>query len=335
MIRATFRSPAFARSRQYSAACRMVANVPRRCTRITASHSSIVMLASIRSRRMPALFTTMSRAPNASTAVRTRRRAPSQSETSSSLATAWPPAARIASTTSAAGPSERPATVDLTSHVVHHDLGSLPRQLQGVSAPYATPRPGDDGDAPLIDSGHGAFLPFCSALQHDGGSSACRGHPDGGARLEPVAPPTRCTPATPRGRRRCAHPAWDHRRLQPDAGPARRRSGRPDTPTARDRGGPPRRTRRGSAAGRHARGPRRSVPDRSRGRASAAVRRLHRGDRRGPLRDGLAAAMAWTLGRRTVWPEEQVRTLEERADHGPIAPRPRARWRPMRRRPRT
>src|SRR5262249_9530065 len=38
----------------------------------------------------------------------TRRRAPSQSATSSPLATASPPAARIAATTSAAGPSARP-----------------------------------------------------------------------------------------------------------------------------------------------------------------------------------------------------------------------------------
>ena len=41
-------------------------------------------------------------------AVRTRRSAPSQSATSSPLATASPPIARIASTTSPAGPSELP-----------------------------------------------------------------------------------------------------------------------------------------------------------------------------------------------------------------------------------
>ena len=77
MMRASFVSPALERLRQYSTACRMGAKVPRRCTRMTASHSSMVMLTSMRSRRMPALLTRTSRPPKVSRAVRMRRPAPS------------------------------------------------------------------------------------------------------------------------------------------------------------------------------------------------------------------------------------------------------------------
>ncbi len=61
-------SPALARSRQYAAAWRIGAKWPLRCTLMTASHSSSVMFVSIRSRRMPALFTSTCRSPNVSTA---------------------------------------------------------------------------------------------------------------------------------------------------------------------------------------------------------------------------------------------------------------------------
>ena len=60
---------------------------------MTASHSSSVMLTSIRSRRMPALLTTTSRPPNVSHGLLDQRSAPSQSATSSPLATASPPPA--------------------------------------------------------------------------------------------------------------------------------------------------------------------------------------------------------------------------------------------------
>ena len=63
MMRASFVSPAFERSRQYAAAKRDTANVPFRCTLMTASHSSSVMFTSMRSRRMPALLMTASRPP--------------------------------------------------------------------------------------------------------------------------------------------------------------------------------------------------------------------------------------------------------------------------------
>ena len=70
---------------------------------MTSSHSSSVMLTSTRSRRMPALLIRMSRSPNVSMAVLTSCSAPSQSEKSSSLATASPPRALISSTTCWAG----------------------------------------------------------------------------------------------------------------------------------------------------------------------------------------------------------------------------------------
>src|SRR5262245_26309840 len=62
------------------------------------------MLTIVRSRRIPALLTSTSRAPYSSIAWRTIRCAPSQSATSSVLTIASPPAARISSTTSWAGP---------------------------------------------------------------------------------------------------------------------------------------------------------------------------------------------------------------------------------------
>src|SRR6516165_10715599 len=100
--------PSLARSRQYSAAQCVGATVPRRCTRMTSSHSSGVMLTSMRSRRMPALLTNTSSLPKVSIAILTRPRAPSQFDTSSALTTASAPIRRIASTTSFAGPTELP-----------------------------------------------------------------------------------------------------------------------------------------------------------------------------------------------------------------------------------
>ena len=64
-------------SRMRGAAARVTAKAPFRCVLMTPSHSSSVMLKIIRSRRMPALLTTMSMRPKASTAV---------------LTIAWPPA---------------------------------------------------------------------------------------------------------------------------------------------------------------------------------------------------------------------------------------------------
>src|SRR5437870_4653916 len=66
--------------------------VPFRWTAMTASHSSSLMLKTMRSRRMPAQVTSASRRPQVSSAVPTRRAAPSQAATESVLGTASPPA---------------------------------------------------------------------------------------------------------------------------------------------------------------------------------------------------------------------------------------------------
>src|SRR3954470_19080381 len=75
---------------------------------MTASHSSSVMLTSMRSRRMPAFSTTASSLPKAETAWSIMCLAPFQSETSSPLATASPPLALISFTTCWAGPTSWP-----------------------------------------------------------------------------------------------------------------------------------------------------------------------------------------------------------------------------------
>src|SRR5213080_3934350 len=113
-------------SRMRRVACRVQLKVPFRWTPMTASHSSSLMLKIMRSRRMPALFTRMSIAPNSLTAVSTMRSAAAKSATLSALATARPPRARIASTTSSATRREapRPST-------------SAPRSLTTTAAPSA------------------------------------------------------------------------------------------------------------------------------------------------------------------------------------------------------
>src|SRR5262245_17680879 len=137
MILASTFSPALERSRQWTQTCRDAAKCPFRWTRTTASHSSSDAFTNIRSRRKPALFTTTSRRPKESIAVCTRWAAPFQSATSSPFRTASPPSARISSTTSAAGPVERPVP-----------SSSAPRSFTTTLAPWranssacARPRP--------------------------------------------------------------------------------------------------------------------------------------------------------------------------------------------------
>ena len=101
-IRPLTGSPALARSRHQAAACRAGAKWPLRWTLTTASHSASDMFTSIRSRRNPALHTSVSKRPHSATACSTIARASSQSDTSPPLATASPPAAAISATTSAA-----------------------------------------------------------------------------------------------------------------------------------------------------------------------------------------------------------------------------------------
>src|SRR5205809_314468 len=103
MMRPFSTVPFLCSSRQYSDAWRHMLNVPFRCTATTASQSSSAMLKIIRSRRMPALLTTMLSLPNVSRAHSTMRLAALKSATLSPLATASPPFFLISATTSCAG----------------------------------------------------------------------------------------------------------------------------------------------------------------------------------------------------------------------------------------
>src|SRR3989441_6837585 len=103
MMRPFSTLPFFCSSRQYSQAWRHMLKVPLRCTAITASQSSSAMLKIIRSRRMPALLTTMLSLPKVSIAHSTIRLAALKSATLSPLAIAWPPRFLISATTSCAG----------------------------------------------------------------------------------------------------------------------------------------------------------------------------------------------------------------------------------------
>ena len=84
----------------------------------------------------------------------TSRRAPSQSATSSPLATASPPMPRISSTTSPAGPVEPPRPVELGAEVVDDDLRPLAGELQRVRAADAAARARDDHHPSVADPTH-------------------------------------------------------------------------------------------------------------------------------------------------------------------------------------
>ena len=100
------------------------------------------------SRRMPALLTRMSsRAELGDRLVDQRLGARPRSATLSVLATASPPAARISSTTSWAGPGVRAAAVVAAAEVVDDDLRALAGEEQRVLAADAATGAGDDRDA--------------------------------------------------------------------------------------------------------------------------------------------------------------------------------------------
>ena len=141
MMRPATSSPALDCSRQWAAACRAGAKVPLRCTLMTASHSPSVMLASIRSRRMPALLTTASRPPKASIAVSIMRFAPSQSATLSLLTTASPPAATISSTTWWAGETSSPVPSRAPPKSLTTTFAPCLARLSACSRPIPRPAP--------------------------------------------------------------------------------------------------------------------------------------------------------------------------------------------------
>ena len=115
--------------------------MPFRCTLMTASHSSSVMFVSMRSRRMPALFTSTSRPPKVSTAVLISRCAPCQSETSSPFDTASPPMALISSTTSWAGPVDAPVPSISPPRSLTTTLAPCSASIKACSRPMPRPAP--------------------------------------------------------------------------------------------------------------------------------------------------------------------------------------------------
>ena len=107
---------------------------------MTASHSCRVMLTSIRSRRIPALLTRTSRPPKVLDGRVDEALGPVASRlTSSPLATASAAHGPISSTTSPAGPAERPGAVHLGAEVVDHDLA--PWRANSMAWPRPMPRP--------------------------------------------------------------------------------------------------------------------------------------------------------------------------------------------------
>ena len=122
---------------------------------MTASHSSSVMLTSTRSRRMPALFTSTCRSPNASTAVLIEALA----------ALPVGDVVGVGDGLAAHGldlvddllaPAVRssPDAVDGAAEVVDDDLGALRREQQRVLAADAPAGAGDDRDA-SVECTHG------------------------------------------------------------------------------------------------------------------------------------------------------------------------------------
>src|SRR3954452_10070185 len=109
------------------------------CTRCTSSKSTSDMLTIVVSRRMPALFTRMSRSPNVSTASATTARAPSQLAMSCSLPMALPPNARISSATSALGVGSLPLPSLATPR--SFTTTATPRAARNSACSRPSPRP--------------------------------------------------------------------------------------------------------------------------------------------------------------------------------------------------
>src|SRR4051812_20876153 len=124
-------------SRQYAVAAWHVAACPRRCTRITASHSSALMEKIIRSRRMPALLTSTLRPPYVDTARSTSPVAKSQSPMSPATPIASPPAATISAATFSA-PSPMSLTTTFAPAAARARASARPRP---APAPVTTATP--------------------------------------------------------------------------------------------------------------------------------------------------------------------------------------------------
>ena len=128
---------------------------------MTASHSSTDMVKTIRSRRIPALFTMTSSDPNESSAVCTRDLEPASSLTSSKCPTASPPAALISSTTCDAGRSSAP----VPSHSPPRSFTTTfaPCSANSSASPLPIPRP-----APVMTAIFPSSMPMGRTLHQKG-----------------------------------------------------------------------------------------------------------------------------------------------------------------------
>ena len=141
MIRPATGSPAFDRDRQYCAAWRAGAAWPSTWTRSVASHSSCSEFTNIRSRRIPALQTTVSRPPKVSTATPMSSSADFQSATSWLDVTASPPLATISSTTCCAGVSDGSEPSEATPRSFTTTLAPWRANSSACSRPIPRPAP--------------------------------------------------------------------------------------------------------------------------------------------------------------------------------------------------
>ena len=141
MMRPETGLPAFDCSRQYTHAKRLGAKVPLRCTLMTASHSASDIENNMRSRKIPALLTTMLRSPKVSIAVLISRSAPAQSLTLSPLATASPPIPLISCTTCSAGLKSPPLPSMFPPRSLTTTLAPCDAKLSACSRPIPRPAP--------------------------------------------------------------------------------------------------------------------------------------------------------------------------------------------------
>ena len=107
----------------------------------------------MRSRRMPALFTSTWRSPNASTAESTSRLAPSKSVMSSWLAMASPPVGLDLGDDLLGGRGVGARALGRAAEVVDDDLGALGGEQERVLPPDAAAGSGDDGH-PAVELVH-------------------------------------------------------------------------------------------------------------------------------------------------------------------------------------
>src|SRR5262245_53244120 len=125
--------------RIWAEAWRVQLNVPFKWTATTASQSSSLRLKIIRSRRIPALLTRISTRPNSLIAVLMMFSAAAKSATLSALATARPPLAAMAATTSSAGVVDWP--VPSTAPPRSFTTTAAPSSASSSAMPRPMPRP--------------------------------------------------------------------------------------------------------------------------------------------------------------------------------------------------